>query len=133
MVLRARSKGFGFPCLHADAAHLPLRAHTFAWVICNAVFPHFADKPAALRELSRVMAASGRLVICHTDGREAINAIHRSIGGVMAHDEAPDQDQLAAWLHQARLTPLVLRDAPDHYLVVAGHDLVSHGGTTDAC
>ena len=133
MLRRARNRGFGFPCLHADGGRLPLRSYAFAWVICNAVFPHFADKPAALRELGRVLGASGRLIIYHANGREAINAIHRGIGGAVARDEAPDLDQMAAWRSQAGLTPLVMRDAPDHYLVMAGHDLASHGDTMDAC
>jgi ubiquinone/menaquinone biosynthesis C-methylase UbiE len=132
MVLRARSKGFGFPCLHADPAHLPFRAHTFAWVICSAVFLHFADKPATLRELGRVVAASGRLVICHTDGGDAANAIHRPIAGAVAHDEALNQDHMAGWLRQAGLTPLVMRDAPDHYLVVASHHQGRIGDRTHA-
>jgi ubiquinone/menaquinone biosynthesis C-methylase UbiE len=121
MLRRARSRGFGFWCLHADAAQLPLKSRAFAWVICNGVFPHFVDKLGTLCELGRVMGASGRLVIFHANGRQAINAIHCAIGGALAHDELPALDQMAAWLAEARLTPLVLRDEPDHYLVVASH------------
>jgi len=130
MLRHARSKGFGFPCLHADAAGLPLRSHGFDWVICNGVFPHFADKPGTLRELGRVMGAAGRLVIYHANGRQVINAIHCAIGRAVAHDELPARDQMIAWLAQAGLTPLVMRDEPDHYLVVAGHDQVHIGDRT---
>jgi ubiquinone/menaquinone biosynthesis C-methylase UbiE len=122
MLRRARSRGFCFPCLQADAARLPLRSRAFAWVICNAVFPHFADKPAVLRELGRVMGIAGRLVIYHANGRQAINAMHRAIGGAVAHDEVPALDQMAAWLRQAGLIPLTMCDEADRYLVVAGHN-----------
>ncbi len=132
MLRRARSKGFGFPCLHADAARLPLRSRGFAWVICNAIFPHFADKPGTLCELGRVMGAAGRLVIYHAIGRQAINAMHRAIGGAVAHDEVPALDQMAAWLGQAGLTPLVLCNEPDRYLVVAGHNHDRIGDRTHA-
>ena len=132
MLRHAHSKGFGFPCLHADATRLPLRSRTFAWVICNAVFPHFVDKPGTLRELGRVMGAVGRLVIYHANGRQAINAIHYTIGGAVAHDELPALDQMVAWLAQAGLIPLVIRDEPDHYLVVVGHHQDRIGDRTHA-
>jgi hypothetical protein len=67
------------------------------------------------------MDAAGRLVIYHANGRQAINAMHRAIGGAVAHDEVPTLDQMAAWLRQAGLIPLVMCDEADRYLVVAGH------------
>lgn len=123
------NNGLALPRLCPDAVQLPFQSHTFAWVICNAVFPRFAKKMLALRELGRVMGAAGRLVIYHPHGRSGGNT-HPRAGDELA---APALDQMAAWLRAASLTPLILRDEPDHYLVVAGHDLVSHGGTIDAC
>jgi len=119
MLKRARSKGQ--PALYAqgDAQSLPLPEGIFDWVICNAVFPHFPDKPRALAELRRVLRAGGRLVICHTASRQAINEFHRSVGGVVAHDTIPDEGEMLHLLREAGLGEAQVRDEPDRYLVIA--------------
>ena len=37
--------------VQADVHHLPFVAHGFDLVVCHNSFPHFVDKPAALRSL----------------------------------------------------------------------------------
>ena len=64
MLKRALSKGQPAVYVQGDAESLPLPEGVFDWVICNAVFPHFPDKPRALAELRRVLRTGGYLVIC---------------------------------------------------------------------
>lgn len=122
MLKRALSKGQPVFYVQGDAQRLPLRSRTFDWVICNAVFPHFPNKSRALREIHHVLKAGGRLVICHANSREAINEIHRSIGGVIAHDTIPDKIEMLRLLREARLVKAQVRDAVDHYLALAQRD-----------
>ena len=119
MLKRARSKGQ--PALYAqgDAQSLPLPEGVFDWVLCNAVFPHFPDKPRALAELRRVLRAGGRLVICHTASRQAINEFHRSVGGVVAYDTIPEEGEMLRLLSETGLGEAQVRDEPDRYLVLA--------------
>ena len=119
MLRRAQAKGYPVECMQSDAQSLPLRDQTFDWVICNAVFPHFPHKLRALAEIRRVLKDGGRLVICHTASREVINELHRSIGGVVAHDTIPPDDEMRRLLWEARLDRAVVQDEPDHYLVLA--------------
>jgi 2-polyprenyl-3-methyl-5-hydroxy-6-metoxy-1,4-benzoquinol methylase len=59
---RARVRVSGaFACASADA--LPIRSGSFDRVICAEVLEHLIDPGAALAELARVLAPSGRLLI----------------------------------------------------------------------
>jgi len=122
MLRQTRAKGYPIECVQGDAQSLPLQHRTFDWVICNAVFPHFPDKLRALREVRRVLKGGGRLVICHTASREAVNELHRAIGGVVAHDTIPSDDEMRRLLREARLDRAVVQDAPDRYVVLARRD-----------
>ena len=130
MLKRARSKGQPAFYVQGDAQSLPLPEGVFDWVLCNAVFPHFPDKLRALAELRRVLRspepaegrAGGRLVICHAFNREVINEFHRSVGGVVAHDTIPDEEEMLHLLREAGLGEAQVRDEPDRYLVLACRD-----------
>lgn len=122
MLLRAQAKGYRVAYLQGDAQTLPLAPRVFDWIICNAVLPHFPDKPRALRELARALRVGGMLVICHANNRQSINEIHRSVGGVIANDLIPDVDEMQELLQRAQLFPLAIQDAPDRYVVVARRD-----------
>jgi len=122
MLRQAKAKGYPVECVQGDAQNLPLQDETFDWVICNAVFPHFPDKLRALREIRRVLKDGGRLVICHTASREAINELHCSIGGVVAHDTIPPDDEMRWLLREARLDRAVVQNRPDRYVVLARRD-----------
>ena len=119
MLRCAQAKGYPVECVQGDAESLPLSDETFDWVICNAVFPHFLGKLRALSEIRRVLREGGRLIICHTESRQAINELHRSIGGVVANDTIPPDEEVQWLLREAGLDKAVVRNEPDRYLVLA--------------
>jgi ubiquinone/menaquinone biosynthesis C-methylase UbiE len=122
MLRQAQGKGYPVEYVQGDAENLPLRDEAFDWAICNAVFPHFPHKLRALAELRRVLRAEGRLVICHTASRQAINEFHCSVGGVVAHDTIPDEGEMLRLLREAGLMEAQVRDEPDRYLALAQRD-----------
>jgi len=105
--------------VQADALDIPLPSRCFDVVICNSCFPHFHDQRRATREMARVLRSGGRLVICHTRGRHAINQCHHSHGGVIGGHELPDADGMRAFLADAGLRLSRLDDAPERYLLAA--------------
>lgn len=105
--------------LQADALDIPLASASFDMVICNSCFPHFHDQRRATGEMARVLRSGGRLVICHTRSRHAINQCHHTHGGVIGGHEVPDADGMRAFLADAGLRLDVLNDGEDRYLVVA--------------
>jgi len=121
MLQQARAKGFQpvVDFIQADITAIPLSGNLADLAMCNSVFPHFGNKAKALKEIARVLKSSGRLVICHTAGREAINQLHQSVGGVVADDLLPGESQLKELMRQAGLAITYLEDSPKRYLVIA--------------
>jgi len=105
--------------VQADIVAVPLPDNCVDLTICNSAFPHFSDKAKALKEIARVMKDDGRLVICHTASREAINQLHQSIGGVVANDLLPDEPQLRELMKPAGLEISCLENSPKRYLIIA--------------
>lgn len=121
MLKMARRKGFRgrIDYLHANVADIPLAGETCDAAVCYSSFPHFQDKPQAISEIYRVLKPGGRLHICHTSSRAAINDIHRQIPAVQ-HDTIPDEDEMEKLLAGAGFTGIVISDGPDSYLASAG-------------
>jgi len=89
-------------------------------VLCNAVFPHFENKPLALMECARLLSPGGILVISHPIGREAVNRIHAKAGGPVGEDRIPLNSQIAEWLAKAGFEQPVIVDEPDFHYIKTG-------------
>lgn len=65
--LRARARASGcasrFLPVRADLAALPFRSGALGTILCTEVLEHLADDGAATRELTRVLAPAGRLIV----------------------------------------------------------------------
>jgi len=120
MLNRARAKGFkgNVEYVCADIASTRLEDETFDSVVCYSSFPHFQDKPSALREINRVLRKSGKLFICHTSSRAEINEIHRHIPEVQ-DDLIPDEAEMRQMLSDAGFVDIKIDDDRDKYLASA--------------
>ena len=105
--------------LQAAVEEIPLLEETFDMAICYASFPHFANKPRALSEIARVLKQGGRLIVCHTEGRQTINQLHQSIGGAVKHDMIPDAAKMRLLLSSAGMTNIDIQDSANTYLATA--------------
>ena len=121
MARTALSKGVEGPVafLQADVHAIPVAAGAFDMVICNNALPHFSAKPVAIAEMSRVLRSGGRLAICHTMSREAVNRLHHTVGGVVGSHVLPGDDDLRRWLAAAGLVDVSLEDSSRRFLLVA--------------
>ena len=117
MLERARAKGFNgnIDYLCADVTNIPLNDEIFDIAVCYSSFPHFKDKPRALAEMNRVIKSGGRLLICHTSSRTAINGVHRQIP-VVANDIIPDEGGMHTMLSGAGFTDIEIDDNSESYL-----------------
>jgi len=99
-----------------DAANPGLPQNSFDEIICNSCFPHFQDKATVLHQLAGLLKPGGRLVICHTQSREAINHLHRSIGGLVAEDMLPDDSDMVWMINKAGLINIKICDGKKYLL-----------------
>jgi ubiquinone/menaquinone biosynthesis C-methylase UbiE len=120
MLEKARAKNFqgNLEYVCADILNTDFADEFFDDVVCYSSFPHFADKPAALREIRRVLKRGGRLFICHTSSRDAINAIHRHIA-LLSDDTIPEKCDMQEMLEEAGFTNINIEEGADNYLARA--------------
>ncbi len=115
---RAKSTNGTVAYLNADAAHIPLPEASVDSVVCYSSFPHFQDKAKALAEMYRVVKNGGRLYICHTSNRAAINGLHNGIHEV-AHDIIPEDWEMRLMLSEAGFADIEIEDNCENYLCQA--------------
>ncbi len=121
MLRVARSKGFP-DCVQfhlMDIEVAPCPDCSYDRVICNAVYPHFANKHRALVHIRQMLKPEGLVVISHPTGRDAVNKVHREAGPEVAEDRVPDADTMHAMLEAAGFTDIRVTDEPEFYLAVA--------------
>jgi ubiquinone/menaquinone biosynthesis C-methylase UbiE len=105
----------GYLC--GDVMALPLKSASCDIVVCYSSFPHFPDKLQALKEMMRVVKPRGNVFVCHTSGREQINAIHRKVN-VLQHDLLPDAIEMQQLYQAAGFTEIAVQDKTDSYFAV---------------
>lgn len=120
MLQQARAKGFGgnieYRCVAVEDSGLP--DDSFDAVVAYSVFPHFDDKPQALREMYRVLRDGGHLFICHTSSRRAINEIHLSLPEVCDH-LLPEPEEMRRLLAEAGFAGISVEEGEEDYFATA--------------
>ncbi len=89
----------------------------FDRVIANSCYPHFEDKPAALREIHRIMKPNAVFVIAHPTGREFVNNIHRTAHEVVQADVLPEPGKMLPVILANGFKALDVIDEPDFFLM----------------
>jgi ubiquinone/menaquinone biosynthesis C-methylase UbiE len=120
MLKEAKAKGFkgNIRYLCADIEDSGLPDSSFDAAVCYSVFPHFRDKPRALGEINRLLKPAGRLFICHTSSRQAINKVHRTLPEVCDH-VFPENEEMHRMMSEAGFTEIAINESDDHYLACA--------------
>lgn len=90
----------------------------FGSVVCYSTFPHFHDKAQALENIYNLLAAGGKVSICHTASREAINAIHQNIPDLRDH-LIPEEGAMRKMLAAAGFGEVVITNDVEYYLAEA--------------
>ncbi|GAA2518986.1 class I SAM-dependent methyltransferase [Winogradskya humida] len=88
---RVRARECGASLVLGDARRLPFRDGGVAAVFAAGLLTHLPDPEGGLRELARVTAPGGRLVLFHPTGRAALAARH---GHTLRPDEPLNEDVL---------------------------------------
>jgi len=92
---------------------------SFDVILCYSVFPHFEDQPNAARQLAPSLRVGGTLAVCHSQGRDHINALHKTVSPAVARDHLPEAQVVAAYLVEAGFEILRVVET-ERLFVVAG-------------
>jgi demethylmenaquinone methyltransferase/2-methoxy-6-polyprenyl-1,4-benzoquinol methylase len=131
MLRRARQRCPDAAVVQADAHRPPFAAPAFDLVVCHNSFPHFADKPAALWSLARLLRPGGYLLILHDLSREKVNAIHSSGGAAIQNDLLPTGEQAGRMLMRTGFVSVQVEDTDERYVVAGRKDPGNHWDTID--
>jgi ubiquinone/menaquinone biosynthesis C-methylase UbiE len=120
MLKIAQAKGFkgNISYLCADIENNSLADNSFDAVVCYSVFPHFINKVRVFKEIYRLLKKDGKLFICHTSSRQAINKVHKSIAEVCDH-LFPENEETRRMLSDAGFVDIIISDGKEDYLVIA--------------
>jgi ubiquinone/menaquinone biosynthesis C-methylase UbiE len=118
MIRQAQQLARGFANVHfeiADSEHLPFEDGAFTAVLCSNSFHHYPDPARAVREMARVLAPEGRLVIgdaCsdRTAARVADVFLRRFEPG---HVRLYRSDELGSFVRDAGLSRVGLKRLSD--------------------
>jgi demethylmenaquinone methyltransferase/2-methoxy-6-polyprenyl-1,4-benzoquinol methylase len=116
-VARGKTGGHNVTFIHGDILELCIEPEYYHQVLCYSVFPHFRDQARALAILSRCLKPEGRLTVCHSQSREAINHLHRNSAPAVAEDHLPSLETVIALFIAAGLKPVCGVDNERLFLV----------------
>ncbi len=101
-----------------DALEIALPESSFDCVMCYSMFPHFNDKRAAVLKLADYLKKGGRLVIAHSQSRDAINGVHREASEAVRDDELPTAETIKGYFTHAGLDTAVVTDNEDMFFLI---------------
>jgi SAM-dependent methyltransferase len=88
-------------------------------VFCFNSFPHFRDKNAALQNIKKLLKPGGFLLVLHFSGSKELNEFHKSVGGAVAEDRLPDENEWKQLLADVGLNLTEFEDRPDLFFLRA--------------
>jgi hypothetical protein len=81
------------------------------------MYGNIADKPAACRNVARMLRISGRLVVSHPEGRAFVDQLRATSD--LFIESLPTKQEFAVLLEPLGLGVVTYRDEPKLYLMVA--------------
>lgn len=116
-VAQRKYKGGNITYLHGDVLQMPFEKK-FDLIMCYSMFPHFKEqKMKAIKVLSQLLRTGGKLCICHTQSRAAINRLHRIAGDVVENDRLPEMSVLKEAFLDENLSLQCVRDDEEYFIL----------------
>lgn len=119
MIAEACKQSIPAEFMLTDICTEPPALRAYHTVFCYNAFPHFRDKAAALKNIARSLKKNGVLIILHFIGRDALNNMHRQVGGAVQNDELPSASDLETMLTTAGFSVQKMQDEPELFFAKA--------------
>jgi demethylmenaquinone methyltransferase/2-methoxy-6-polyprenyl-1,4-benzoquinol methylase len=101
-----------------DVNDMPMKAE-FDAILLYSCFPHLLDQPASIRHMAKGLKSGGRLMVAHSESRDAINELHKDEEGGVQEEYLPPLREIEGMMRSAGLK-VVVRVDTDEMFVVAG-------------
>ena len=88
----------------------------FDRIIVNSCYPHFEEKPSALKELHRILKKNGILTISHPTGREHVNRLHKT-HSLIEEDVIDEIPRMKEFIEPYGFKFIKGIDEPDFFLI----------------
>jgi ubiquinone/menaquinone biosynthesis C-methylase UbiE len=109
-------------CVVANAAALPFRDRTFRYALCSEVLEHLENDDAAVRELGRVLAVDGTIVITVPYNKLGFTSFLELCGIKTVHDFPGPEQHVRSGYDERSLKDLLAR----HGLEIERHTYYLH-------
>ena len=76
-------------------------------------------RPGVVKALAALLKRGGRLLICHSQSRAAINAYHQQVGDIVGGHELPEKAAMIQLIENAGLRLETYIDEAQRYTVEA--------------
>jgi len=119
MLARAQARKAAAEYWLLDICAPPCAMNRFDVVFCFNAFPHFRDKPQALKSIHELLKPGGRLLILHLAGSARLNQFHARLAHPVHHDLLPSREEWAVLLSSTGWRLQSLADEPDLFLLDA--------------
>jgi|381.fasta_scaffold00230_23 ubiquinone/menaquinone biosynthesis C-methylase UbiE len=116
-VARGKTSGHNVTFIHGDILEVKIEPEYYHQVLCYSVFPHFLDKLRTLSLLSGFLKPGGRLTVCHSQGRDAINQLHRNSPTTVADGHLPTLETVIGLFLDAGLEPVCGVDSEELFVI----------------
>lgn len=94
--------------------------HEYDSILCYSCFPHFSDKVETVKHLVKGLKKGGKLMIAHSESRDAINNLHKDTLEVSA-DFLPTMREIAKMMESSGLKVIVKIDNDEMFIIIAKH------------
>ncbi len=122
-MIAVAQKKFSYPNVEfvvGDVMESRFQKEQFDCILCYSMFPHFEDQKAAIALLATYLKKGGKLAVCHSQSREAINNLHRDLTGPVQKDRLPAADVISQYFIEAGLKESIRVDDEDMFVIMGG-------------
>jgi len=102
---------------HGDIISLALASTSVDAIFMNGMYGNIADKPAACRNVARMLRPGGWLVVSHPEGRAFVDQLRATSD--LFIESLPTKEEFEALLGPLGLGVIAYRDEPKLYLMLA--------------
>jgi len=93
--------------------------NSYDHVICYSMFPHFQSRrEEAIVKLSQKLKVGGKLTICHSQSREAINNLHKKADDTVKEDNLPKMEIIRGYFLEAGLKVVKEIDNKEMFVII---------------